>query len=357
MKNFDFLIVGTGLYGLTIARLLHDAGKKVFVIDKRAHIGGNCASCNINGIDVHLYGPHVFHTNNDIAWDFISRFDNFRQFTHKVLSNHNNQIYDFPINLRTMQGVYGHGIKKPMMQPDNSNLETYCISQIGKKLYKMFIKEYTEKQWGCKASELPASIIKRIPVRMNYNDSYFNDFYQGIPVNGWNKLFEKMLSGIDFELNTNFNDVKNGLWFNNIIYTGAIDEYFNYSEGRLDWRSLEFEIEGYTVKDFQGISVMHFPEKKHPFTRITEFKHFNPFNEAFNKDYTIISKEFPSVNNEPYYPIESEKNLSLLLKYQHLALKETNIFFGGRLGTYKYNDMDTTVINAINDFLKLQGIK
>jgi UDP-galactopyranose mutase len=353
MKRYDFLIVGAGLYGCTIAERLHSHGYKVLVIDKRDRIGGNCASVDMNGIDVHLYGPHVFHTSDKQVWNYITQFGYFRQFTHKVLSRHGDRLYSFPINLKTIMEVFGKdslSVKSKYIETDCS-LEEWCINEIGETLYEMFIKGYTEKQWHCDPKLLPASIIKRIPVRSDFNDSYFNDYYQGVPHNGYNNLFINMLEGIDVELNTDF---FTGHSVNKVIYTGPIDRYFDYKYGILDWRSLKFCLHEHRIKDFQGISVMHFPEKKYPHTRVTEFKHFNPFNESFDKNYTVTAVEYPCIDNDnPYYPVENSENIDKYMKYSEIAQEEKNILFAGRLGTYKYNDMDVTVKNALEDFDKI----
>ena len=280
-------------------------------------------------IDVHLYGPHVFHTSNKQVWSYITQFGEFRQFTHKVLSRHGDRLYSFPINLKTIIEVFGKDsflVKSKYIEPD-CNLEDWCINEIGETLYEMFIKGYTEKQWNCDPKLLPASIIKRIPVRSDFNDSYFNDYYQGVPHNGYNALFIKMLEGIEVRLNTDSSDLKD-ISADKVIFTGPIDKYFDYEYGQLQWRSLKFEIVELNIKDFQGISVMHYPEKRYPYTRITEFKHFNPFNEAYKKDHTIYAAEFPITDNEnPYYPIETEENINKYLKYFELSQEYKNIHY------------------------------
>ena len=337
MKNYDFLVVGAGLYGCTIAERLHSVGYKVLVIDKRDRVGGNCASVDMNGIDVHLYGPHVFHTSDKHIWNYITQFGEFRQFTHKVLSSYNGNYYNFPFNKRTIQDFV------------NNEVDNNCFNL--KDMFEAFYKEYSEKQWGCKFEDVPAKVLSRIPFRNDFNDSYFNDYYQGVPHNGYNNLFINMLEGIDVELNTDF---FTGYSVNKVIYTGPIDRYFDYKYGILDWRSLKFCLHEHRMKDFQGISVMHFPEKKYPHTRVTEFKHFNPFNEGFDKNYTVTAVEYPCTDPEnPYYPIENENNINTYMKYFELAQNEKNIHFAGRLGTYKYNDMDVTVKNALEDFDKI----
>jgi len=354
MKTYDFLIVGAGLYGSVMARRLTDAGYKVLVIDKRDRIGGNCASTDFNGIDVHLYGPHVFHTSDKQVWNYINRFGEYRQFTHKIMIDSVERVFNFKKNKKTIFDVWGMNKIPDIVENDNAqNFEEYANSKVGIILYDKFIKGYTEKQWNCDPKLLPVSIIKRIPVRDDYNDSYFNDYYQGIPVKGYNALFEKLLEGIDIELNMDYP----AAWdynYHKVIYTGAIDGFYYLKYGMLDWRSLRFEFKKLNVKDFQGISVMHYPEKKYDYTRITEFKHFNPFNEAFDRNYTVYAEEYPCTDPEnPYYPIENEKNIDTYMKYFELAQDEKNVHFGGRLGTYKYNDMDVTVKNALNDSEKI----
>lgn len=343
MKIYDFLIVGAGLYGSVMARQLTDNGYKVLVIDKRSRIGGNCASKDMNGIDIHLYGPHVFHTSDEEVWNYITGFGEFRQFTHKVLSNYKGNVYNFPINKKTIH--------------DFNNNENWT-GNFEEEIFNAFFKEYSEKQWNCNFEDVPVQALKRIPIRDNYNDSYFNDYYQGIPVEGYNALFEKLLEGIEVRLNADFLELSNQVYYrtvaDKIIYTGPIDSFFNYQHGRLDWRSLRFEFKELKVKDFQGIGVMHYPEKIYDYTRITEFKHFNPFNEAFKKDFTVYAEEYPCNNpEEPYYPIENGKNIDTYMKYFELTQDEKNVLFGGRLGTYKYNDMDVTVANALTDSEKI----
>jgi len=358
MKHYEILIVGAGLYGSVMARRLTDAGYKVLVIDKRDRIGGNCASADMNGIDVHLYGPHVFHTSDKQVWNYINRFGEFRQFTHKIMVDSVERVFNFPINKKTIFDVWGMNKIPDIVENDNpQNFEEYAISKVGIILYAKFIKGYTEKQWNCDPKLLPVSIIKRIPVRDNYDDSYFNDYYQGIPFKGYNALFENLLEGIEIRLNTHF--LLNDMPYlkslaDKIIYTGPINEYFFNYHGKLDWRSLRFEFKELSVKDFQGISVIHYPEKKYDYTRITEFKHFNPFNEAFEKDYTVYAEEYPCNNpEEPYYPVENNKNIDTYMKYFEMAQEEKNVHFAGRLGTYKYNDMDVTVKNALDDSMKI----
>lgn len=336
---YDYLVIGAGLYGCTIARLLTDAGKKVLIIDKRSEIGGNCASKDIQGIDVHLYGSHVFHTSNKNVWQFVNKYAEFYHFTHKVMSCYNGHVYNFPVNKKTRQDFSIF---------ENSPDYFKCFKD---DIYNAFFKEYSEKQWGCDFKDVPQNALKRIPFRDNYNDAYFSDYYCGVPVDGWHAFFDRLTKDINIELNTTY---KKGYTDNTkVIYTGPIDQYFNNRYGSLEWRSLQFNFEDMPLQDGQGCSVIHYPEKKYPWTRVTEFKHFLPFADSFKNKFTVTCAEIPCVdNNNPLYPVETEKNLTLLKKYEQLAIKEKNVFFAGRLGTYKYNNMDTTVLNAMQDMEK-----
>lgn len=360
---YDYLIVGTGLFGSVLARELTDVGKKVLVIDKRSHIGGNCYTKEEHGIHVHKYGGHVFHTNADYIWSYINRFGKFNDFRCKVKVNYNNKIYSFPINLFTLNQVYGvitpeEAVKKlkevrvPIVQP--SNLEEYCLSEIGPELYNIFIKGYTEKQWGRPATELPASIIKRLPVRMDMNDDYFiNAKYQGIPIHGYTKIFENILEGIEVKLNVDFIDDRKSLQSiaNRVIYSGPIDEYYDYCFGPLEYRSLRFEEE--TVDgSFQGNHTVNYTCRSIPFTRIHEHKYFD-MNPSLPK--SVISREYPdswSVGKERYYPINDDLNHTLYNRYKNID--NSKVIFGGRLGRYIYWDMDQTIASALTTFKELK---
>jgi UDP-galactopyranose mutase len=353
MKNkYDFLIVGAGLYGSVCARQLTDKGYKCFVIDKRDHIGGNCYSEKIENINVHKYGPHVFHTDNDKIWSYINKFSEFNNYNHRIKVNYNDKLYSFPINLFTLYQIFG--IKTPeearlLLQekripiPNNDqSLENWVLSIIGKELYEIFIKGYTKKQWNTDPKYLPADIIKRVPIRLNFEDNLFsNGKHQGIPIGGYNSLFENILSGITVELNCvgkNFNYAKN------IIYTGKIDEFFDYKYGELEYRSLRFEQEIYKIKDYQGCSVINYTAENIPYTRVIEHKHF----ENSDSESTVITKEYPSSIGDPCYPINNSKNIQIYKKYIKLSRNIEGLYFGGRLGLYSYLDMDKIIEHAIS---------
>ncbi|HRV32401.1 MAG TPA: UDP-galactopyranose mutase [Candidatus Paceibacterota bacterium] len=356
---YDYLIVGAGLFGSVCSRELSNAGKECLIIDKRKHIGGNCYTENIEGINVHKYGAHIFHTSDENIWKYINKYSGFINYIHRVKVKYKNRIYSFPINLLTLYQLWGvcdpeeakNKIKQKQITIKNPhNLEDWILSQVGEEIYNIFIKGYTEKQWQRSPSELPTSIIRRLPIRFTYNDDYFNDKFQGIPEDGYTKIFNNLLKYIPVKLNTNFLD--NREYFLNIakkiIYTGKIDEYFNYVYGRLEYRSLLFKHEILDIDDYQGISVINYPDLKIPFTRIIEHKHFEG-----NKDHikkTIITREYPQLydyTNDPYYPINDDKNNKLFDKYRRLAKKYPNLIFGGRLGEYKYYDMDEVISSAL----------
>lgn len=350
---YDFLIVGAGLFGCVVANKLTERGYSCLVVDKRNHVGGNCYTKKILDIDVHMYGAHIFHTKNKEIWEYISTFSSFNNYKHSVKVTYKNKIYSLPINLNTLYQVFGVTTPQEAQKiidistvNNNNNLEDYCRNLIGDKLYKLFIKGYTEKQWMTSAKKLPCEIIKRIPIRTSFNDNYFDDDYQGIPIDGYTCLFEKMLLGSDVKLNTSFNkDMLNDA--NKIIFTGKIDEFFNYSIGELQYRGLNFEHNNFNVKDYQGCPVMNYTERKIPYTRIIEHKHFT----GKETNNTIITHEYPikySRGDIPYYPINNNYNNELYLSY----LKESShkykhkVYFGGRLGQYKYLDMDETIKEA-----------
>jgi UDP-galactopyranose mutase len=353
---FDFLIVGAGFFGSTFARVVAEKGKKVFVIDKRNHIGGNCYTEKVKGIDVHCYGPHIFHTNDIGIWNFVNRFSEFNNYQHRVKVNYQDKIYSFPINLMTLYQVWGISDPQQAKEKINSlviksgldNLEDWIISQVGIELYEIFFKGYSQKQWNKNPKELPSFIAKRIPIRLTYDDRYFNDKYQGIPVDGYTSIFEKMLDhpNIKYETNIDFFNNKNDLLSccEKIVYTGRIDEYYDYMFGHLEYRSLRFETLS-LPEDFQGCSIINYTHKDVPYTRIVEHKHFN----FINSNQTIITKEYPDqydINKIPYYPVNDDKNNSLYQKYKKI---ETNgkIIFGGRLGKYEYKDMHQIIASAI----------
>lgn len=352
---YDYLIIGSGLFGSVCARELTDEGYSVCVIEKRSHIGGNVYTENIEGINIHKYGPHIFHTNSEKIWNYVNKFADFNNFVNTPIAKFENEIYSLPFNMFTFNKMWGVEtpeeakkiIEKQRFKGEPKNLEEQALSLVGKDIYEKLIKGYTEKQWGRKCSELSIDIIKRLPVRFTYNNNYFNSKYQGIPIGGYTKMIEKMLENIEVKLNTDFFDNKE-FWktqARKIIYTGPIDAYFDYSLGCLEYRSLKFESEILDVSNFQGVAVVNYTDSEIPFTRICEHKHFE-FGES---DKTVITKEFSkewNINEEPYYPINNKKNLELLKKYQELAKKE-NVIFGGRLAEYKYYDMDKVIENAL----------
>lgn len=350
----DFLIVGAGLFGSVFARYAADHNKKVLIIDKRSHIAGMCYSEKIEGVEVHKYGPHLFHTNNKEIWDFVNRFSNFNSFQQRTKVNYKDRIYSFPINLMTLYQIWGittpnqaieklESVRIKIEKPNN--LEEWIISQVGEELYEIFIKGYTEKQWGRPAKELPSFIIQRLPIRLTYDDRYFSDQFQGIPEDGYTKMFENMLDHKNIEIELNCDFFSNSFNYKNLVYSGKIDEFFNYKYGRLDYRSLRFETD-VVNGDFQGNSIINFTDANVPYTRIIEHKHFV----YGNQERSVITKEFPDaydVTKVPFYPIQDEKNKMLYEKYK-MKSKESNLIFGGRLGTYKYYDMHQIIAQALS---------
>jgi UDP-galactopyranose mutase len=352
--QYDYLIVGAGLFGSICARELTDMGFKCLVIEKRSHIAGNCYTENINGINVHKYGPHIFHTSNKKIWKYINRFTEFNHFKYTPKVYYKENIYSFPINLMTLYQVYGvetpeeaeRKLQSVKISIDNpKNLEEWALSQIGQELYDIFIKGYTIKQWGRSPTELPSSIIKRLPIRLTFDDNYYFDTYQGIPIGGYTKLFEKLLEGIDIQLEVDyFNDQTHfDSVASNIIYTGPIDKFYNYKFGKLEYRSLRFETERLDIFDFQGVAGVNYTEESIPYTRIIEHKHF----EFGKQPHTIITKEYPSSTGEPYYPINDETNNIRYKKYKKLMDTETKFIFGGRLADYQYYDMHQVIGSAL----------
>lgn len=355
----DFLIVGAGMFGSVFARKATDAGYSCVIIDKRMHIAGNCYSENKDGINVHKYGPHIFHTNNHAIWEFVNLFANFNNYSHRVKVNYENKIYSFPINLLTLNQLYGvstpsqakiylNSIRVKNEHPNN--LEEWILSKVGKEIYEIFIQGYTSKQWNKNPRDLPASIIKRIPIRFNFDDNYFEDSYQGIPIGGYTKMFENMLDGIPVYLESDYLTRREQFdkMARMVVYTGPIDEFFNYKYGELEWRSLRFEELSFDDLDYQGSAIVNYTSRNVPYTRILEYKHFdNPT--ARN---TIITKEYPQDYTrglEKFYPINTDKNQAILIKYQK-DIDKTKYIFGGRLAEYKYYDMHQVIASAIKKF-------
>ncbi len=358
--KFDFLIVGAGLFGATAAHVLTRRGKRCLVIDKRPHIGGNVYTENVNGVNVHKYGAHIFHTSNKDVWDFVNSFIEFNRYTNSPVANYKGKLYNLPFNMNTFYQMWGvttpeQAAAKIEEQRRESgiinprNLEEQAISLIGKDIYYTLIKDYTEKQWGRKATELPAFIIRRLPVRFTFDNNYFNDKYQGIPIGGYTKLVEKLLGGIEVKLDTDY--FENRKYFDSIadkvIYTGEIDRYFDYRFGHLEYRTVSFEtelLEG--VANYQGNAVVNYTDAETPYTRIIEHKHF----EFGNQPDTVISKEYSKEwkpGDEPYYPVNDERNGALYTRYKTLADNQEKVIFGGRLAEYKYYDMHQVIENAL----------
>ena len=357
---YDYLIVGAGLFGATFAYEMTRAGKKCLVIDKRNHIAGNIYTKDINGINVHMYGAHIFHTSNKDIWDYVNQFANFNNYINSPIANYKGELYNLPFNMNTFAQMWNiktpekakHIIEEQIKElniGEPKNLEEQALSLVGTDVYEKLIKGYTEKQWGRECKELPAFIIKRVPLRFTYNNNYFNDRYQGIPEGGYTKIVEKMLEGIDAKLGIEFKDFISNTkdTFDKVLYTGMIDEYYDYKLGELEYRSLEFEHE--LIEDeenFQGNAVVNYTEREVPYTRIIEHKHF----EFGTQKDTVITREYPKTwtkGDEPYYPINDEKNSKLYEAYLGLASKEDKVIFGGRLGQYKYYDMDKVIEAAL----------
>ena len=358
MKKYDYLIVGSGLFGATFANLATEKGKKCLVIEKRNAVGGNIRTEKTEDIVVHLYGAHIFHTSDKKVWDYINKFAEFNNFVNSPVANYKGEIYNMPFNMNTFAKMFGVAMpdeakkiideQRKEITKTPENLEEQAISLVGREIYTKLIKGYTEKQWGRDCTELPPFIIKRLPVRYTYDNNYFNDRYQGIPVGGYTQIIEKMLENCDVVLNTDFLEDKEKYldMAEKCVYTGPIDAYFNYSLGELSYRSLRFETEILDKENYQGVAVMNFNEREIPYTRIIEHKHF----EFGKQEKTVITREYPqdwNRNLEPYYPVNDEKNNALYAEYQKLAEKEKNIFFGGRLAQYKYYDMDKCIASAL----------
>lgn len=360
MNKYDYLVVGSGLFGSVFAYEANKRGKKCLVIDKRGHVAGNIYTKEVEGINVHEYGAHIFHTSNKEIWDYINKFAEFNRYTNSPVANYKGEIYNMPFNMNTFNKLWGvitpeqakakiEEEKRNSNIKDPKNLEEQAISLVGKTIYEKLVKGYTEKQWGKKAIELPAFIIKRLPVRFIYDNNYFNDSYQGIPIGGYTKIIEKMLNGIDVKLNYDFFEHREELEniAEKVVFTGMIDKYYNYKFGELEYRSLKFETEILDQSNYQGNAVINYTDYETPFTRIIEHKHF----EFGTQKKTVITREYPdnwTSEKEPYYPINNEKNNELYEKYKELSEKEPNVIFGGRLGQYKYYDMHKVIEEALN---------
>lgn len=356
---YDYLIVGSGLFGATFAYEAGKKGKSCLVIDKRSHIAGNIYTKEIEGINVHEYGAHIFHTSNKYIWDYIRQFGEFNRYTNSPIAIYKDELYNLPFNMNTFSKLWN--IKTPMEAKfkieeqikasgitEPKNLEEQAILLVGMDIYEKLVKGYTEKQWGKRASQLPPFIIKRLPVRFTYDNNYFNDQYQGIPIGGYTRIIEKMLEKSEVRLNTNFFKHKEELvkLADKVVFTGMIDEYYDYKYGELGYRSLEFETEVLDIENYQGNAVANYTEYEIPYTRIIEHKHF----EFGTQKKTVITKEFPAVwkiGDEPYYPINNEKNNEIYEKYKILADKEDKVIFGGRLAEYKYYDMHNVIYSAL----------
>ena len=371
MKHYDYLIVGSGLYGATFAYRAKQMGKQCLMIDKRPHLGGNVYCENIEGINVHKYGAHIFHTSNKQVWDFVNSIVEFNRYTNSPIANYKGKQYNLPFNMNTFYQMWGvltpeeakmkieeqkadavsamktAGISEPR------NLEEQALLLIGKDIYEALIKGYTEKQWGRKCTELPAFIIKRLPVRYIHDNNYFNDKYQGIPIGGYNKLIDGLLKGVETKTNANFFENR-AYWegiADKIVYTGAIDEYFDFRLGKLEWRTVSFEEEVLEMPNYQGNAVMNFTEAEVPYTRVIEHKHFEMFGqEVYDCPKTVISREYSTEYKdgmEPYYTVNDERNNALAERYRQLATQEVNVIFGGRLAEYRYFDMHQIVENVL----------
>ncbi len=360
MMKYDYLIVGIGLYGAICAHELKKKGYKTLLIDKRDHIAGNIYTEEIEGINVHKYGAHIFHTSNKVVWDYISQFAEFNNYINSPIARYKNECYNLPFNMNTFSKLWNDVFtpkdalkkieeeRKDSYKENPKNLEEQAINLVGKTIYEKLIKGYTEKQWGKACTELPPFIIKRLPVRFTYDNNYFNDRYQGIPIGGYTKIIEKLIDGIDVRLNCDFKDNKKELLkiVDKIIYTGPIDEYYDYIFGPLEYRSVRFENEILDIENYQGCAVVNYTEREIPYTRIIEHKHFE-----FGKgNKTIISKEYSckwELGIEPYYPVNDDKNNNLYSKYKELSSRENKVSFGGRLGLFKYYDMDDIIEVAL----------
>ena len=373
-KSYDYLIVGSGLFGATFAYRATKAGKKCLVIDKRFQLGGNVYCENVEGINVHKYGAHIFHTNNKQVWDFVNSIVEFNRYTNSPVANYKGKLYNLPFNMNTFYQMWGvttpvEAQKKIEEQKaeavaalngrEPANLEEQALTLVGKDIFEKLIKEYTEKQWGRNCKELPAFIIKRLPVRMVFDNNYFNDRFQGIPIGGYNKLIDGLLEGVDTRTGVDFFAEYKDNWreiADKLVYTGAIDEYFGYKLGKLDWRTVSFKTRIENTPNYQGNAVVNYTSHDQPYTRIIEHKHFEMFGQAvYDCPKTVVSEEYSTEYKdgmEPYYPVNDNRNNALADEYRKLAAQESNVIFGGRLGQYKYFDMAP----IIEQVLKLDRI-
>ena len=374
MKQYDYIIVGSGLFGSVFAYKAHQAGKKCLVLEKRPHLGGNVYCECVEGINVHKYGAHIFHTSNRKVWDFVNLFVDFNRYTNSPVANYKGQLYNLPFNMNTFHQMWGVTTPEEAQEIINEqktialeamrrngvmeprNLEEQAQLLIGKDIYDKLIKGYTEKQWGRKCEDLPAFIIKRLPVRFVFDNNYFNDIYQGIPIGGYNRLIEGLLAGIETKVNTDFFSERN-YWSDiadKIVFTGKLDEYYDYCFGKLNYRTVRFEHEVMSVPNYQGNAVVNYTDIDVPYTRVIEHKHFEMFGaDVYECPKTVISREYSmewSDGLEPYYPVNDTVNNSIAEKYKDLARRETHVIFGGRLAEYKYYDMAPIIERALNMF-------
>lgn len=357
MKKYDYVVVGGGLFAGTFVYLAGLKQKKCLVVEKRRELGGNIYCQTIEGINVHKYGAHIFHTSNKNVWDFVNSLVEFNRYTNSPIANYHGEIYNMPFNMNTFNKMWGAitpkeakaiiDSQRSMVIGEPQNLEEQAIKLVGRDIYEKLVKGYTEKQWGRECKDLPAFIIKRLPVRFTYDNNYFNDPYQGIPIGGYGKLIDALFRGCDIELGVDYNTnrEKYEALGGKVLYTGTIDSYYQYCYGMLEYRSLKFETEVLDEPNYQGVAVVNYTDRETPFTRIIEHKHF----EFGTQDKTVITKEYPSAwepGMEPYYPVNDDRNQELYRKYKELADKETNVLFGGRLAEYKYYDMDKVIESA-----------
>ena len=371
MAKYDYLIVGSGLFGATFAYLAKKQGKRCLVIDKRQHLGGNVYCENIEGINVHKYGAHIFHTSNKKVWNFVNSIVEFNRYTNSPVANYKGKLYNLPFNMNTFYQMWGVTTPEEAQakiaeqkaeaiaalgDKEPENLEEQALTLVGKDIFEKLIKEYTEKQWGRKCTELPAFIIKRLPVRLVYDNNYFNDKYQGIPIGGYNKLIEGLLDGVECKTNVDFfkSDYKEK-WrdiADKLVYTGALDEYFDYKLGKLDWRTVSFKTRVEDTPNYQGNAVVNYTSHDEPYTRVIEHKHFEMFGqEVYDCPKSVVSEEYSTEYKEgmePYYPVNDERNNTLAEEYRQLAAQESNVIFGGRLGQYKYFDMAPIIEQVLN---------